>query len=111
MPRRHLRPSEARTAFPMACPGGAVRKITWAVPEMMRGDERAWAGPIDSTCLTTISSALIFWAKDEGGVRAKLKRARTMNHFSRIRFWRSVIIDLSLMSPAAIIVSEADRER
>src|SRR6267154_140897 len=112
MPRRHLRPSEASTALPMACPGGGVRKITWAVPAMMRGDERALAGPIDSKCLATISSAFNFSAKDEGGAaRATHRRARAMDHFCRMYFRRWIIVSLWLTSLRPHRCQKPDREK
>src|SRR5882762_9676947 len=92
MPTRYLRPSEASTARPIACPGGGVRKITWEVPAMTLGETRALAGPRDSRCLATISSGLIFSAPaGVGAARAKHSKAKAVSHFCRTFFWLSLI--------------------
>lgn len=65
--KRLLLPSDARTAFPTACPEGVVRKITCDVPARMRVEiaARALAEPIDSKCRATTSSGFIFSTTDD----------------------------------------------
>src|SRR5205085_10614704 len=92
MPIKLLRPSDASTARPIACPGGGVRKITCEVPAMIRAEARALAGPMASRCLATISSGLIFSARDAAGeAKASARHAAATHHICRDLFLRSII--------------------